>query len=230
MEYEKNQRIKVTKDGPYLVFGGVSLSISEIVPDAENYLLAWKETGKFPEKETYSLCRCGKTRTPPFCDGSHIAAKFDGKETADDVPFKNKADIYHGPDLKLLDDEEFCARAHFCTRAGGTWDLVEQSDDTEKNKLARQEAADCPSGRLVLLDKKTGKEIEPELDPAITSVHDTLTGTDGPLWVRGRIPIESADGKIYELRNRVTLCRCGESNNKPFCNGGHIDTNFKVGG
>jgi CDGSH-type Zn-finger protein len=31
----------------------------------------------------------------------------------------------------------------------------------------------------------------------------------------------SADGKAYEVRNRVTLCRCGSSNNKPFCDGSH---------
>ncbi|UCF09264.1 MAG: CDGSH iron-sulfur domain-containing protein, partial [Thermoplasmata archaeon] len=45
----------------------------------------------------------------------------------------------------------------------------------------------------------------------------------GPIWVRGRIPIESADGHIYEIRNRVTLCRCGWSSNKPFCDSSHLD-------
>jgi len=44
----------------------------------------------------------------------------------------------------------------------------------------------------------------------------------GPLWVRGGIPIKSADGKPYEIRNRVILCRCGRSKNKPFCDGSHI--------
>jgi len=39
--------------------------------------------------------------------------------------------------------------------------------------------------------------------------------------VRGKIPIQSADGKIYEKRNRITLCRCGESLNKPFCDSSH---------
>jgi CDGSH-type Zn-finger protein len=39
--------------------------------------------------------------------------------------------------------------------------------------------------------------------------------------VRGEIPIQSADGKIYRIRNRVTLCRCGKSLNKPFCDSSH---------
>ena len=37
----------------------------------------------------------------------------------------------------------------------------------------------------------------------------------------------SADGFEYEVRNRVTLCRCGQSQNKPFCDGTHAQTKFK---
>jgi CDGSH-type Zn-finger protein len=215
----KEMRIKVKKNGPYLVFGNVPLDICEIVPHAEDYLLAWKETEKIPAGDYYKLCRCGKSKTPPFCDSSHHEINFEGTETADNVPFKDKTEKYEGDGLQLLDAEEFCASAHFCTRAGGTWDLVEDSDDPEKKDLAQKEVADCPSGRLVLIDKKTGKEIEPELAPSITVIEDTLTETSGPLWVKGRIPIESAEGKLYELRNRVTLCRCGKSRKCHFATG-----------
>jgi CDGSH-type Zn-finger protein len=44
---------------------------------------------------------------------------------------------------------------------------------------------------------------------------------NGPLWIRGGIPVAGADGREYEVRNRVTLCRCGRSNNKPLCDGSH---------
>jgi len=220
--------IKVTKDGPYIILGNIPLEGAEIVPDAENFLLAWKETGKIPTKENYSLCRCGKTKNPPFCDGSHTSAGFDGRVTSNNKPFDIKANEYSGAALTLLDAEEFCARAHFCTRASGTWDLVELSHDEDNKNMAIREVADCPSGRLVLINKKTGREIEPPFEPSITLIEDTLTGTSGPLWVKGKIPIESSDGKIYELRNRVTLCRCGSSRNKPFCDGKHIDANFKA--
>ena len=37
----------------------------------------------------------------------------------------------------------------------------------------------------------------------------------------GGIPIHGADGQAYEVRNRVTLCRCGRSANKPYCDGAH---------
>lgn len=221
-------RIKVTKNGPYLVFGSVPLSSAKIAPDKKNYLLAWKETGKIPGQETYLLCRCGQSKNPPFCDNSHLTESFDGTETADNVPFAKKAGATDGPGLKLLDVEEYCSSAHFCTRAGGTWELVEHSDDPVKRQLAVQEVADCPSGRLVLIDKKTGQEIEPEIDPSILVAEDPVTGTSGPLWVRGRIQIEAADGRKYELRNRVTLCRCGHSRNKPFCDGLHVTAGFKA--
>jgi len=39
--------------------------------------------------------------------------------------------------------------------------------------------------------------------------------------LRGAIPVRSADGEHYEVRNRQTLCRCGGSSNKPFCDGTH---------
>ena len=80
---------------------------------------------------------------------------------------------------------------------------------------------ECPSGRLVAHDRD-GKAIEPDFEPSIGLVHDTQAAKMGPLWVRGGIQVESADGKPYEVRNRVTLCRCGKSRNKPFCDGSHL--------
>ena len=77
------------------------------------------------------------------------------------------------------------------------------------------------SGRLLVWDKD-GNPIEPELEPSIELVEDPSKGVSGPLWVRGGIPIESADGTTYEIRNRITLCRCGKSENKPFCDGIHL--------
>jgi hypothetical protein len=74
---------------------------------------------------------------------------------------------------------------------------------------------------LVTWDKN-GKAIEPVFKPSIGLITDPKTGKLGPLWARGGIPVESADGFTYEVRNRVTLCRCGKSLNKPFCDGRHL--------
>ena len=71
------------------------------------------------------------------------------------------------------------------------------------------------------LGSETGKPIEPKFEPSLGLIEDTEKKVSGPIYVRGGIPVVSADGKTYEIRNRVTLCRCGRSDNKPFCNGSH---------
>lgn len=222
---KKDFRIKVSKDGPYLILGNVVIDKEEIVPDSKGFLLAWKKTKEYPVQEKCGLCRCGNTRNAPFCDGTHLKIKFNGEETAD-KNCSEQAQTIEGVRLRLLDVKPLCASGHFCTRAGGIWDLLEKTDDFDSDKIVISEATDCPSGRLVLVDKKTGKEIEPDFAPAISAVEDTLKKVSGPLWVKGRIQIEDADGLFYELRNRVTLCRCGRSDNKPFCDSTHAAVDF----
>jgi len=53
-------------------------------------------------------------------------------------------------------------------------------------------------------------------------IEDPSQGVSGPLWLRGGIALLAADGFAYEIRNRMTLCRCGASSNKPFCDGSHV--------
>ncbi|WP_321420860.1 CDGSH iron-sulfur domain-containing protein [uncultured Methanomethylovorans sp.] len=61
------------------------------------------------------------------------------------------------------------------------------------------------------------------IEKSIVVIEYPLRSEHGPLWIRGGIPIESADGKLYEIRNRFTLCGCGKSKNKPFCDGSHAE-------
>lgn len=222
MQKKNNQpRIKVTKDGPYVVTGGVPLSDMAIVCDAEGIAVAWRPGKAYPVGEHYDLCRCGQTKTPPFCDQTHARIHFDGTETAGRQPYREQAEEYKGPGLDLLDAKPLCTHARFCDRAEGIWTLTEKSSDPEARRIAIEEARDCPSGRLVVRDKD-GKEIEPDYKPSIVLVADPYKDVDGPIWVRGRIPIEAVDGTVYEVRNRVALCRCGKSRNKPFCDGRHL--------
>jgi CDGSH-type Zn-finger protein len=213
-------RIRVTKGGPYIVMGGLPLMKMIIEADDEGYSLRWTETETLPMRETYSLCRCGQSKLKPYCDGSHTKAGFRGEETADRSPYIRGIKIFDGPELKLTDKRELCVGAGFCTRAGNIWNLTVNSDTPEYRETAIQEAADCPSGRLVEWDKK-GKPLEPSLEPGIAITEDQ-DGVPGALWVRGDVEIESADGYAYERRNRVTLCRCGKSGNHPLCDGSHF--------
>jgi CDGSH-type Zn-finger protein len=214
-------KVKVTKNGPYIVTGGVPLAEQIMQVDSDDQCHGWDKGKEFPKQDNCALCRCGKSANKPFCTGAHVATKFDGKETASHEPYSEQAGEIDGPNLTLTDAQELCAGARFCHRAGGTWKLTEQSANPAARKIAIEEACDCPSGRLVAWDKD-GNAIEPDFKPSIGLVKDTQAGKDGPLWVRGRIPVESADGTTYEIRNRVTLCRCGKSSNKPFCDGSHV--------
>lgn len=222
------KKIKILKNGPYRVMGNVPLEEETIIYGNERFPIRWEKGKKFPERENYLLCRCGKTKNPPYCDDTHTQIGFDGSETARRDKYLKRAKRYKGPDLELTDDIKLCARAHFCLAAGDIWNLTERSDDPESRALAIQQAFDCSAGRLVVWDKKTGKPIEPKFEPSISVTEDPHLNVSGPLWVKGGIPIESADGEVYEVRNRVTLCRCGKSSNKPFCDGTHLFSGFRT--
>ena len=222
-------KIVVTKGGPYRVTGKVPLQIQSITPNKEGFSWDWTPGKSFPTDEEVYLCRCGQSKNKPFCDGSHEKARWDPKEGASRAPYDEQAAKTEGPGLTLQDAEELCAFARFCDPAGKIWGLIERTDDPDARELTIREAHHCPAGRLVVSDLKTGEKIEPVLPPSIGIVEDPALKCSGPLWVRGGIPIESADGKTYEVRNRATLCRCGVSDNKPFCNGAHASIKFKDG-
>jgi len=214
--------VKVTTNGPYVVSGGVPLAEQTICADDDGQPHGWREDRRYPAQESYTLCRCGHSLRRPYCDGSHTRIEFDGTETAPDIPYLEQAAEYDGPDLRLTDAELYCAGAGFCHRAGGTWRLTRDSADPEARQTAIEEACECPSGRLVAWGRD-GRAIEPEFEPSIGLVEDTQGRKTGPIWVRGGIPVESSSGETYEVRNRVTLCGCGRSSNKPFCDGSHED-------
>jgi len=220
-------RIKVSKNGPYLVSGNVPVTKQLIDCDGKGTPRQWSESEKYPTQENCGLCRCGQSKNKPFCDGTHSKVNFDGTETASRKPYMEQAKRIDGPSLEMTDAEILCASARFCHRGGDIWNLIPKSDDPQAKKTAIEDACDCPSGRLVLWEKKTGKAIEPSLEPSIGIIEDPAISASGPIWVRGRIPVESTDGKVYEVRNRVTLCRCGKSQNKPFCDSSHYPEEYQ---
>ncbi|MEJ2469485.1 MAG: CDGSH iron-sulfur domain-containing protein [Campylobacterales bacterium] len=194
--------------------------------NSEGEAVRWIEGERYPLKASYCLCRCGQSQKHPFCDGTHANINFDGTETADRSPILELSKSYEGPDITLTDAKCFCALARFCDPHGGVWNMVKLSDDPEIRAVFLQEVWDCPAGRLVAWDNKTGKAIEPHFEPSIILIEDPQKRCSGPIWVRGGIPIIGADGTPYERRNRVTLCRCGASQNKPFCDAKHLLTHF----
>lgn len=225
MDKNKECKITITEDGPYIVTGNVPISEKIITPVGDG-TYEYKEGRELPQSETYALCRCGETSTPPFCDGSHVECKFDGTETASRTTYMDRVSLkIEGPEVDLLDDDR-CAFARFCHRKkADIWTLTKSGDHEDALDVIKG-ARECPAGRLVVKDKD-GQTIEEDFEPSIEILQDPEKRVSGPIYVKGNIKIESADGFVYEQRNRVTLCRCGSSRNKPFCDAMHVPTGFK---
>ncbi|MDR1261984.1 MAG: CDGSH iron-sulfur domain-containing protein [Oscillospiraceae bacterium] len=223
-----SESIKILPNGPYQVSPDTKLTIQSIGADADRISREWQQGPEYPEKLTaYFLCRCGRSANKPYCDGAHEAARFNGAETADRTPYAQRAKKYEGEAVDLLDDER-CAQLRFCDAGIGAWNLAIKSGDPNNLELAKQECANCSSGRLTLV-QKDGMPIEPDLPKEIDCVQDPPRGIRGPLKVTGGIPLTGADGQDYEPRNRYTLCRCGLSKNKPFCDTRHINCTHMEG-
>jgi len=222
-------KVVVTANGPYLVSGSVPLDVQTITPNAEGGSWTWTPGRTFETTRVYALCRCGHSANKPYCDGTHATIGFDGTETASRAPFDDQAKMIPGAALDLADAEPLCAFTRFCDNAGGIWSLVADSDQPDVAKIVVHEGTHCASGRLVLRDRRSHADVEPELPKSIAVVEDPQKACSGPLWVRGGILVESQGGTPYEVRNRQTLCRCGASSNKPFCDGTHAEIGFQDG-
>jgi CDGSH-type Zn-finger protein len=228
MAVSEGMSITVTGNGPYRVTGSVPLVRRTIVTDEEDFSVEWGEGETFTTEAAYELCRCGDAKTAPFCDGACEGSGFDGTETASREPYLEQADEEDGPNVILTDAEQLCSFARFCDYGGQVWNLVEEPDEAS-TALAIRDAKLCPSGRLVAWDRDTRRPFEEDYEPSIGVVEDPTQGVSGPLAVRGGIQVIAADGFRYETRNRQTLCRCGHSHNKPFCDGAHAAIGFDDG-
>ena len=61
-DQERETAVWVSKDGPYLITGGVDLEDDSM--------------GEGASREHYALCRCGASKNKPFCDGTHWSVEF----------------------------------------------------------------------------------------------------------------------------------------------------------
>jgi len=222
-------RVEITDNGPFLVYGQPPLVQLFITPDDNGQSWSYRAGQCFELEEPAALCRCGHSQHKPFCDGSHQRVGFDGTETATLAPILDGALRFDGPTLQLSDNPDYCANSRFCDGHGSIWRLVARSDDPQTVTLVLHQAQHCPSGRLLAWDKASGVPLEAVDTPQLGLIEDPQSQSGGPLWVRGGITIQSADGSVYEIRNRVTLCRCGHSQNKPFCDGSHVTAHWQDG-
>jgi CDGSH-type Zn-finger protein len=217
--------IEVTTNGPYVVTGA-PVARKRMVHSEHGEPLTWVTGADLDAGGTYALCRCGQSSSKPFCDGTHERAGFDGTETAPSDSYDARARAYDGTGVVMRDDRSICEHAGFCgNRVTNVWSMAKT--DTADTVLRGQLMAmieRCPSGALTYRLDADGADVEPDLRAAIGVVDD------GPLFVTGGVEVTRADGAPFERRNRVTLCRCGASANKPLCDGSHKENGFRDAG
>ena len=217
-------RIVVRKNGPYTVHGDVPLVRKAQVVSEHGEPLTWQKGKAIETGETYRLCRCGKSSKKPFCDGSHAETHFDGTESADTKATAERQVTYEGTNIVVRRDVYLCTNSGFCAnRVTSVEKMVPDTHDTQVRVQVMAMIEHCPSGSFTYCVKGGKADIEPDLPQqiAVTTEITRAGPISGPLWVTGNIPVERADGQPFETRNRVTLCRCGLSNEKPLCDGTH---------
>jgi CDGSH-type Zn-finger protein len=215
-------RVRITEDGPYEVTGAPPLVRTAQVETEFGEPIGWEEPTPIAAQPAFDLCRCGLSSRKPFCDATHETAGFDGTEVADRRLRAERVRVIEGDDLVVTDDISLCTHAGHCAnRRTDVWEMMRSSSDPVVRAQAEQMVDLCPSGRIDHAPAFGAEAAEPVFEPSIAVIDD------GPIWVRGGIQVVSSDGTTYEVRNRVTLCRCGHSSNKPFCDGTHKDIGFR---
>ena len=224
-ERSEQPEVTVQEHGPYLVTGDVPLGRTAQVETEFGEPVGWVPDEPLDRTDhRYKLCRCGHSNDKPFCDGSHETVGFDGAETADRSTIAERRYEFPAGEGQVSFDLATCQHAGYCGDRFTNWRrLARQAADPVARERLMQMVRLCPSGALEMRPDTDGEPLEPALPVGIGVVRD------GPLWVRGGIPVTGADGQTYEVRNRVTLCRCGHSETKPFCDGSHRHVGFSDG-
>ena len=176
----------------------------------------------YETKETMALCRCGQSKNKPFCDGAHAATGFsDAKQperTAD-----QRTD-YVGKQITIHDNRGICAHAGICTDRLASVFRYEQEpwivpDGASVEQIAETVRA-CPSGALSYSIDGVEQLVSDDGEPRI------LVAPNGPYAVKGAVELVDQEWGEGAHRDCYDLCRCGQSKNKPFCDGAHSNTKF----
>lgn len=212
--------IEITADGPIKVVGPVRIVRRRSIRNARGAGIAWEDVSEVPTTGETWLCRCGQSGKKPFCDGSH--RRDFTAEDACPAQYEESANVVGGVGLIIRDDRQLCMHAKFCFyEEGNVWKQADETGDDQVRAAVVAMVERCPSGALTLRIDGEADDFEGDTRPTVAVIDD------GPLWVIGAIPITLADGSELEPRNRVTLCRCGQSAAKPLCDGAHSKAGFR---
>jgi CDGSH-type Zn-finger protein len=223
-EVRTDAAVEVTPGGPYHVTGGIPLfRVRKIAGPKKGSFTEWEKYEQISTEGEYWLCRCGHSTDKPFCTGMHEKVGFDGTETAQTDVYGDRAESLGGTKMAVSDDRGICAHAAFCSNEiTNVWKAAKLTDDDQAMaETVVKMINNCPSGALTF--QMEGKDVEPSLEREI------WIQEDASILLRGGITVKRADGQPIETRNRMALCRCGQSKNKPLCDGTHAEVDFTDG-
>ena len=204
---EKQVKISTSVNGPLVVKG-----LKQITASNGNIVGI--------KKPVVALCRCGESKHKPFCDGTH--GKIGWKSDKLDGRQPRRVDSYAGKKITIHDDWGICSHAGFCTDGlpkvfrMGTEPWIDA--DAEPVEKIIETIRKCPSGAL-------SYSIDGKLYNSFSDKPEIKVTEDGPYFVTGNIDLKDTDRP--ESEEHYTLCRCGKSKNKPFCDGQHWYHKFR---
>ena len=220
LQRELPPAIMTAKNGPYLVTNVT--------------VLRTPLGGEVPVPPQLALCRCGASATKPFCDGSHTTSGFTDAKDPNRVP--DQRDTYPGQQVTIFDNRGICQHSGLCSDRvptafrTGAEPFVAPSGG-RLDELVRA-VRDCPSGALSLGFDGDEAEARDLADWHGTRERAIEVTQDGPYRVTGAIPLTDTAGADVpraagSSREHYALCRCGQSQNKPFCSGMHWYVDFR---
>jgi uncharacterized Fe-S cluster protein YjdI/CDGSH-type Zn-finger protein len=132
---------------------------------------------------------------------------------------------YRSERLTVHWDSDLCIHSGHCVQAlrevfdpkVRPWIQVENADDDEIAKAVEQ----CPSGALAYTWNDA-----PDAPPLPEPTASVVVNENGPLELYGEIEVIDADGQTVRQAQHLFLCRCGNSRNKPYCDGSHRRVKF----
>ena len=210
--------IVTAKNGPYLVTNAAAVR----TPLGEPLTLP-------PQ---LALCRCGASAMKPFCDGTHATSGFTDDKDPKRVP--DQRDTYPGEQVTIFDNRGICQHSGLCSDRLPTAFRTSQEpfvapSGGRMDELVRA-VRDCPSGALSLgFDTVEARDLTDWHGVREQAIEITQ---DGPYRVTGGLPLTDAAGADVpraagSSREHYALCRCGHSQNKPFCSGMHWYVEFR---
>ena len=215
--------IAVQAHGPYMISGRLRITRRAIVESQFGEPMTWRTTEDLGSPTDAWLCRCGGSRSKPFCDDSHLSNGFVGAEAAPTSTYNERAERLGGAGMVIRKDQSICEHTGFCgNRFEGIRAMATSlnEDNTAQRALLMAMIEHCPSGSLTFKVIEADLDVEPELRLGVGVTED------GPYFITGGVAVERADGEPFESRNRMTLCRCGGSAMMPRCDGTHRSNGF----